>query len=190
MLTAINYQDQKTLIKLARQSIEYGLNHPQDRLLIAVEKYSAPLQEHKACFVTLEKFKQLRGCIGALIARQPLVLEVIESAFAAAFLDKRFPKVTPNELADLKIFISILTKPEQIKFTSEEDLITKLRPNIDGLILKSGNATGTFLPSVWEQLPEPKEFLNNLKIKAGLATDYWSNKIQIARYETMVITDE
>lgn len=184
MLNRISIPDQKILLNLARESIKYGLEHQQNKLQISLEQYSKTLTENKACFVTIEKNNQLRGCIGTLVARNPLVQETIYSAFSAAFLDPRFPKVTTTEFPDLKIYISVLTNPEPIKFDSEQDLLSKLQPNIDGLILKKGSLSGTFLPSVWEQLPKPQEFLQNLKLKAGLPVDYWSNKIEIFRYQT------
>ncbi len=184
MLNNINPEDQKILIELARQSINYGFSHPKNSLPINVKQYSKTLQQTLACFVTLEKNNQLRGCIGTLTARSPLVQEVVDSAFSAAFLDHRFTKVIPAELPLLKIHISVLTTPKPMQFTSEQDLLNQLRPNIDGLILKVGNNTGTFLPSVWEQLPTPQQFLQHLKNKAGLPMDYWSNKVEMYRYET------
>ena len=190
MLKNINSQDQKILIELARQAINYGFSHSQNTLPIILEQYSKTLQQQLACFVTLQKNHQLRGCIGTLTARSPLVQEVVTSAFSAAFLDQRFTKVIPAELPNLKIDISVLTTPKPMKFTSEQDLLTQLQPGIDGLILRVGNNTGTFLPSVWEQLPEPKQFLQHLKNKAGLPMDYWSNKIEISRYETEMFGED
>jgi AmmeMemoRadiSam system protein A len=175
--------EQQILLNLARGSINYGLLH-KDRIKVELEKYPPHLTKLASCFVTLQKNQQLRGCIGTLIPRSPLVQEVVDSAWSAAFLDHRFPKVTKEEEPYLKIDISILTTPLAIYFNSEQDLLSQLRPGIDGLIFRSGGSSGTFLPSVWEQLPNPKDFLNHLKNKAGLHQDYWSNQIEIFRYET------
>lgn len=190
MLKQINDQDRKTLIKLAKESINYALLNNLAKLGISIKQYSAELQQTKACFVTLEKHKQLRGCIGTLTARSPLVQEVVDSAYSAAFLDHRFPKVTLAEIPDLNIHISVLTKPEAITFTSEKDLLSQIKPNIDGLILRVGNLTGTFLPSVWEQIPNPQEFLQHLKNKAGLATNYWSDQVEVFRYATEMFGED
>ena len=118
MLKNISLSDQKILIGLAKRSIDYGFSNPQGRLPINLNSYSEPLRQKKACFVTLEKNKQLRGCIGTLMARSPLAQEVVDSAFSTAFLDQRFFKVTPNEFPELTIHISVLTTPEIINFTS------------------------------------------------------------------------
>lgn len=184
MLNNTNKQDRQTLINLAKESINYALLHNLDKIKINVKQYSTELQKIKACFVTLEKHNQLRGCIGTLTARSPLVQEVVDSAYAAAFLDHRFTKVTLPEAHDLIVHISILTNPEPMHFTSEEDLLSQIKPNIDGLILKVGNLTGTFLPSVWEQISTPQAFLQHLKNKAGLAANYWSDKVEVFRYYT------
>lgn len=179
----VSRKEQQILLNLAKQSIEYGLKN-NAKLKIDLQQYPKSLQEPRACFVTLNKHKQLRGCIGALIARSPLVVEVVDSAYAAAFLDHRFSKVTADEFKDLEFHISILTAPQLMQFSSEEDLIFKLRPGKDGLILKAEGRSGTFLPSVWEQLPDPSDFLQHLKNKAGLPSNYWSKQVEVLRYET------
>ena len=184
-----NLEEQKILLQLARESINYGVLH-QTMLKISLEQYPEHLRENLACFVTLEKNKELRGCIGTLVARSPLVQEVVTSAFSAAFLDRRFLPVTQQEIPALQIHISILTPAVRMSFTSEADLLTKLQPGIDGLILKVGNSSGTFLPSVWEQIPERQAFLQHLKNKAGLPMDYWSNQVEIFRYETEMFGED
>lgn len=184
----ISLDSKKNLLKLARDVINYGVE--QHKILkINFTKYPQELLFHKACFVTLNKNQQLRGCIGTLVARSPLVQEVVDSSFAAAFKDPRFPKVVLEELSSLKIYISVLTTPHKIKFTSEQDLLAQLQPNIDGLILKAPGFVGTFLPSVWEQLPNPVDFLKNLKLKAGLPINYWSDQVEILRYETEIFEE-
>jgi AmmeMemoRadiSam system protein A len=126
----------------------------------------------------------LRGCIGHLEATLPLVEDVAENAFSAAFRDPRFPALRDTEYAALELHISVLTPAEPLDCNSESDLLRQMRPYQDGLILAEGLRRGTFLPSVWEQLPEPREFLRHLKRKAGLPDDYWSPSLQIYRYET------
>ena len=178
--------ERKTLLNLAKQSIEYGLQH-QKIMTVKTNDYPESLQEERACFVTLTINNQLRGCIGSLEAHQPLVQDVIYNAYHAAFSDPRFQPMSEEDLVTLSIHISILTKPEAIHFTSEEDLLNQIQPDIDGLILSEGGLRGTFLPSVWEQLPHKKEFLNHLKLKAGLPENYWSDTIKIERYHTDII---
>lgn len=171
------------LLALARRSIQSGLD-PGGRLNIRIEDYPEKLHEKRACFVTLNKRGALRGCIGHLEAVQPLVMDVVENAHAAAFRDPRFPPLQSSELDALDIHISVLTPASPLPFTSEKDLVDRLRPGIDGLILQSGSRRGTFLPSVWESLPEPREFLRHLKLKAGMTADYWSDDIRMYRYTT------
>ncbi|MGR9043799.1 MAG: AmmeMemoRadiSam system protein A [Gammaproteobacteria bacterium] len=173
----------KLLLDLARVSIEHGLKTGTP-FKPDLTQYPAELQEKRATFVTLERNHQLRGCIGMLEAIRPLVEDVAENAFSAAFKDRRFTPVTSDELADLEVHISILSSAEPIIFDSEQNLIDQLRPGEDGLILEEGHWRGTFLPSVWESLPEPRQFLKHLKQKAGLAPDYWSDTLKVSRYGT------
>jgi AmmeMemoRadiSam system protein A len=184
--TSLNEAQQQQLLTVAKNSIEYGLTTGKP-LTVKLADFSAELTVQRATFVTLQKHGQLRGCIGMLNAVRPLVEDVAENAFAAAFRDPRFPQLTVSELNELDIHISILTPSEPINFNSEQDLLSQLQPHIDGLILQEGHARGTFLPSVWEQLPEPKQFLRHLKQKAGLPPDYWSDTIKIYRYHTEMI---
>ncbi len=142
------------------------------------------LRESGACFVTLKREGELRGCIGSLSAERSLVEDVAENAYAAAFSDPRFYPLQSAELRRLEMSISIIGKAEPMHFSSEHDLIAQLRPDIDGLILEEGYRRGTFLPSVWEQLPDPVDFVRHLKLKAGLPVNYWSETIRISRYTT------
>ncbi|MCF7970772.1 MAG: AmmeMemoRadiSam system protein A [Methylococcaceae bacterium] len=179
---------QQQLLQTAKDSIAYGLKHGRS-LPINSEDYAPELQEIRASFVTLEIQHQLRGCIGMLEAVRPLIVDIAENAFAAAFRDYRFPPVTAAEYAQLEIHLSILTKPELMSFYSEEDLLRQLRPKVDGLILQEGSQRGTFLPSVWESLPEPHDFLHHLKQKAGFNPSYWSDSIKVFRYECDIISE-
>ena len=135
-----------------------------------------------ACFVTLHRGGELRGCIGTIQAHRPLVEDVQKNARAAAFDDPRFPSLEAAELTGLSLEVSLLSDPEPMDFRSEEDLIRQMRPGVDGLILEHGYHRGTFLPAVWRSLPEAELFLRHLKTKAGLPEDFWSPEIVVHRY--------
>lgn len=177
---------QQLLLALAKNSIQHGLTTGKP-LKVNLADFPAELTEHRATFVTLQKHGQLRGCIGMLTAVRPLVEDIAENAFLAAFQDPRFPPLSVHELAELDIHLSLLTPAEPMVFSSEADLICQIQPFTDGLILQEGGRRGTFLPSVWEQLPEPQQFLRHLKQKAGLPPDYWSATVQVFRYQTEMI---
>lgn len=179
----LSSDEQATCLAVAHKAIEYGLANGE-KININTADYSQNLQKHAASFVTLHKSGMLRGCIGALDAYQPLINDIAEHAFAAAFQDPRFPALDSHEYELLKIDISILGPADKIQFDSEDDLLQQIRPNVDGLILEFGYNRGTFLPSVWEQLPDKKEFLNHLKVKAGLPINWWDNTVKVSRYET------
>jgi len=182
--TKLNNDDKQILLDVAKNSIKHGLKN-QCPLPVELNKYSPLLTESGASFVTLNLNHQLRGCIGTLEAFQPLVTDVSKHAYAAAFKDPRFSPLTEDEFKDLEIHISVLTKSTAIEFTDEEDLLRKVRPGVDGLILQEGPHRATFLPSVWEQLSAPEDFLNHLKVKAGLSEHYWSKDIDVSRYQTI-----
>lgn len=175
--------DKSTLLRLARESITYGMMYGT-ALPVAEKDYSEILQKHAASFVTLHSHGQLRGCIGSLSGHQALVSDVVQNAFNAAFRDPRFTPLQRDELANVHIHIEVLNPAEPLSFNSEQELINMLRPGIDGLILRDGRLTGTFLPSVWTSLPEPNVFLQQLKRKAGLPAAYWSDRIMVERYTT------
>jgi len=182
--TSLNDDDKKNLRQVAQDSIHYGLQH-QRPLPISLSDYNERLTTPGASFVTLNLNHQLRGCIGTLEACQPLVKDVADHAFAAAFQDPRFPPLTADEEQHLELHISVLSKPVAIEFSNEADLLTKIEPGIDGLILEDNSHKGTFLPSVWEQLATPREFLSHLKLKAGLRQDDWNDDIRVYRYHTI-----
>ena len=175
------------LIQQASSSIQYGLKHGYEGK-IDHQQFPEPLQQIRSCFVTLEINGKLRGCIGTLEATRPLIADVYHNAYAVAFSDPRFPSLQEKEFPLIEIHISILGTPEPMSFESEKDLITQIRPNIDGLILEAEGHRGTFLPSVWESLPDTGSFLTHLKMKAGLPGNYWSEHIRICRYTTEMIT--
>jgi len=179
--------DRTELLKVARDTIKSGT--VGKKYNINVTNYTPALQEFRASFVTLKIDGQLKGCIGSLQAHRPLVLDVCENAYAAAFDDSRFEPVNPDDLEALSIQISVLSSPEEMQFANEQELLSQLRPGEDGLILEVDRHRATFLPSVWESLPEPREFLGHLKVKAGLDRFFWSDDLRVQRYRTESFSD-
>lgn len=169
------------LLKAVSASIRRGLEKgaPPE---VDLASYPAPLQEHRATFVTLKKKDQLRGCIGAIIAHRPFINDVVANAYAAAFKDHRFPPLQKDELPDIRFSISLLGKPEPMTFSGEADFLNQLRPNIDGLIIEDQGKRSVFLPQVWEDLPDKAEFVRHLKHKAGLPVDVWSSTMKAWRF--------
>ncbi|MEE8635961.1 MAG: AmmeMemoRadiSam system protein A [Acidiferrobacterales bacterium] len=174
--------DRQALLQLAETSIKTGLGG--DRLRIDPAEYSPSLQQPGASFVTIKVRHELRGCIGTLECERVLAIDVVQNAYAAAFRDPRFSPLTAPEFEHLHVHVSVLGRPESIEFASERDLIQQLRPGVDGVILQEGSYRATFLPAVWESLPDPNEFMQQLKCKAGLSADHWSDKITVQRYTT------
>lgn len=167
------------LLTLARNAIasRFGLpTQPVDN------SHTPELEAPGATFVTLTQQGQLRGCIGSLEAWRPLRQDVQENALAAAFRDPRFEPLDANELSITQVEVSLLTPPEPMAFISEADALAQLRPDIDGVIFSVGSRRSTFLPQVWEQLPNPALFMAHLKQKAGLPADYWGPGVQLERY--------
>ena len=141
------------------------------------------LAQKGAAFVTLNKDKNLRGCIGSITAHQPLIDDIIHNAQSAAFSDPRFNPLRPEEIDDtLTLEVSVLSEPVKIEYHSYEDLKSKIVPHKDGLILKYGHYQGTFLPQVWEQLPTTEQFLEHLSYKAGANPTIYSHHPDIYRY--------
>ncbi len=173
--------ERQALLRVVTDSIAHGLRAGEP-LQPNVNAYPPPLREARATFVTLHLHGRLRGCIGTLQAQRPLVADVAYNAFAAAFRDPRFPPVTLGEHVLLESHISVLSSAQPMQFTDEADLRRQIRPGIDGLILADRGRRGTFLPSVWEQLPDVATFLTHLKRKAGLPEDYWSSTLTVERY--------
>jgi len=165
-------QDKEFLLRLARQTLTAVVNKkaPPE---VKPDSLAKILAEPGACFVTLTKRGALRGCIGHLVAREPLYRSVMDNAESAALQDYRFPPVQPDEVDKLEIEISVLTQPKPLSFSSPEDLLNKLVPHRDGVILQMGNAGATYLPQVWEQLPDKVAFLDSLARKAGCEPAAW-----------------
>ena len=171
------------LLEVARRSVASRRTPDVDP-----NDYPEPLRAIQSTFVTLRLDGELRGCIGSLQADLPLVADVARSAFKAAFEDPRFSPVTAQERQRLEIQISVLSRAEPMSFASEADLVARLRPGIDGLVLGEEDLRATFLPDVWESLPDPSDFVARLKRKAGLAADYWSPHMRASRYTTRSIS--
>jgi AmmeMemoRadiSam system protein A len=141
------------------------------------------LQERAATFVTLKMHGKLRGCIGTLEAHRSLIEDVRANAVAAAFHDSRFDPLSAGDYAHIQIEVSVLSIPEAMHAHSEAIACSRLRPGIDGVVIKFGAHKATFLPQVWDQLPEPKDFMAHLKVKAGLAADFWHPEILLYKYQ-------
>ncbi|HHI93536.1 MAG TPA: AmmeMemoRadiSam system protein A [Gammaproteobacteria bacterium] len=177
-------EEEKILLRqVAKNAVEYKLQYGTP-LNVDTTRYPRPLRERGASFVTLKKHGELRGCIGSLEARRPLVEDVAHNAHAAAFTDPRFPPVSLPELPELEFHLSVLTPATPMQFESEKDLLEQIRPGTDGLVLEDGPYRSTFLPAVWESLPDAPQFLQHLKLKAGLPKDHWSDTLKISRYTT------
>ena len=175
MTDQLTLEEKQILLRLARQALELGVRGEKLPPL-DLDSLSPQLCAEGASFVTLTVRGNLRGCIGALEAYQPLVEDVREHAIAAALSDYRFPPVQVFELEGISIEVSRLTAPVPLDYGSPEDLVAKLRPGVDGLILRDGNRRATFLPQVWEKLPGADDFLGNLCLKMGAAPDLWRRK--------------
>ncbi len=166
------HEERKFLLDLARKTVAQVVTSgsmPQ----IDAAGLSSRLTEHKACFVTLKKNGELRGCIGHIFPRESLYRAVMDNARSAAVRDPRFPPVQPGELSKIEIEVSVLTVPQPLDFESPDDLVENLRPNLDGVVLTIGQRQATFLPQVWEQLPDKETFLAHLSDKAGLPPFAW-----------------
>lgn len=171
----LTLDEQKTLLRLAREAMEHGVKReklpPLDGSVLTPH-----LREEGASFVTLTVRGQLRGCIGALEPYQSLAEDVREHAVAAALEDPRFPKVSERELNGIQIEVSRLTRPVPLDYKDAADLLSQLRPHVDGVILRDGFRRATFLPQVWEKIPDAAEFLGNLCYKMGVNPDLWRTK--------------
>ena len=175
------------LLDIARRSIQHGLK-ANEPLKVKAAELPAELQPIRATFVTLEIEGRLRGCIGTLEAHLPLAEDVAIHAYEAAFHDPRFPPLSAGELSGLDIHISILSPPLPIPCKSESELVGQLKPGEDGLILQEGPHRATFLPSVWDDLKDPQDFVTHLKMKGGWGLHYWSDDMRAFRYRSEYIS--
>lgn len=173
----MNIEQGKVLLPIARAAISRVLDVPHSA------DESAPwLAGHGACFVTLTQHGELRGCIGTLQAHRPLLEDVKANAVAAALHDPRFPSLRAVELDYTAVEISLLSPATSMTFGSEADALAQMNPGIDGIIFQYGHYRSTFLPQVWEQLPQPREFMAHLKHKAGLPATFWDDEVKLSRY--------
>ncbi len=186
----LSEEEGKYLLGVARKTIKNKLfksKEPQ----IDWKNIPEIFQKRLGTFVTINIEGNLRGCIGHIIPREPLIEGIKENAINAAFKDPRFPSLTKEEFDRIEIEISILTPPEELSYTDAKDLLKKLRPGIDGLIIKKGPYEATFLPQVWEQLPKKEEFLSHLCLKAGFSADSWkTEKLQVSTYQVQAFEEE
>ena len=180
---ALDLDARRRLLDIAAGSIRHGIEHGKP-CGISLDELPPALGERRATFVTLESDRRLRGCIGSLEATRPLARDVAHNAHASAFADPRFPPVEANEIEGLQIKISVLSPSVPMQVSSEADLVARLRPGIDGLVIEDDEKRATFLPSVWEKIPEPARFVRALTEKAGWPAGHWSETVKAWRYTT------
>jgi uncharacterized protein len=177
-------QEQDILLGISRRTLEYvaaGGARPQ----VDLEALPPGLREERACFVSFHIDGELRGCTGTLAARRPLADEVSVTTVQTAFNDPRFPPVTASETPQIQIDISVLTPCSTVSYNSPEDLLRLLRPGVDGVTLSLGSYRSTFLPQVWEHVPDPVEFLTMLSRKMGLPGDAWRHpRMKVEIYQS------
>lgn len=183
-LDEFSESERKELKRIALSALNAAV---LDNKPFSLEGVSSQLMFPGACFITLLKNNQLRGCIGTLDAYRSLAEDVAYNSYNAALRDPRFPPVEPSELNDLALSISILTKPSEMAVDSEAQLLKAIRPGVDGVILQDGPHRATYLPSVWEQLPDAADFIRELKCKAGLPQDHWSDSMKCFKYQSVCI---
>ncbi len=190
----LNEKQGRVLVQLARQTIMEKLGAKPDPVAADSVREALDddqLQVRRGTFVTLKMDNQLRGCIGTLSATESITDSIKNNAVNAAFNDFRFSPLTGKELDRVEVEISILTEPQPLEYVDGDDLIALLRPNVDGVILRKGAASATFLPQVWEQLPRPEDFLSHLCQKAGLASTAWQDDaLQVSTYQVQYFEEE
>lgn len=184
----------ETLVRLARFTLATQLGSSQDPHegeTLAVALQSPCFQESRGTFVCLKIDAQLRGCIGNLAGDGPIAEGVRRNAVNAAFQDPRFVPLSAQELDRIRIEVSVLTPPQPLEFRDGADLMARLRPQVDGVILRQGLASATFLPQVWEQLPQPESFLAHLCQKAGLPAEAWQDpSLEVLTYQVQAFSEE
>ena len=189
-LTILNEDEKKFLLTLARNTLDEYLQYG-DMPKISEKELTHIMEIEYGCFVTLNLNGKLRGCIGYLQPIKPLYKAVMENAVNAATNDPRFRSVKPEELKDIKIEISVLSGLTPLDFDSPEELLSNLVPKRDGVILKIGRSSATFLPQVWESLPNKSDFLSQLSVKGGNMPDAWQGKgVEVFTYFADVFQEE
>ena len=180
---SLSPEERVFLLNLARASIEH-VAEGKDAPKVDTDAVPQSLRRPGASFVTLAKKGSLRGCVGSLEARRPLALDVQQNGLGAAFRDPRFPPVRPEEVHDLHIEISVLSEPRRLAYDGAQDLLAKLRPGVDGVVIEQEWHRATFLPQVWEKLPEKDQFMERLCLKAGLPADaYRRGDLDVLTYQ-------
>jgi len=178
------------LLSVARKTIEQRLSSQNEQTQSDAD-LSSKFLEQRGTFVTLTTGGALRGCIGHIIPQESLIEGIRVNAINAAFQDPRFPPLTGEEWEKVKVEISILTEPKPLAYTDAQDLLQKLRPEIDGVIIRKGYHQSTFLPQVWDQLPQKEEFLSQLCRKAGLGSDAWKQgDLEVSTYQVQAFEEE
>ena len=178
---ALDHESRRHLLGIAARSIRHGLEHGK-ACTVDLDRLPPALHDRRASFVTLEAGGRLRGCIGSLEVNRPLAADVAHNAHGAAFADPRFPPVKEGEVDGLRIKISVLSPAAPMQAESQADLVARLRPGVDGLIIRDGDRRATFLPSVWQGIPEPERFVRALAKKAGWPAGHWSDTVRAWRY--------
>ncbi|MDE2118866.1 MAG: AmmeMemoRadiSam system protein A [Betaproteobacteria bacterium] len=173
----VSTEQGKILLPIARAAIARALNVPY-----TADEAAPWLAEQGACFVTLTQYGELRGCIGSLQAHRPLLHDVKSNAVSAALRDPRFAPLSAAELDTTEVEISLLSPVQAMDFCNEADALAQLRPHVDGVLLEYRNYRSTYLPQVWEHFEQPQQFLNSLKLKAGLPQNFWAADVKLARY--------
>ncbi len=179
----LTQKDKNVLKNAARKALMHSIEHSEE-LPVSLSEFPATLHDYQNTFVTLNYNGKVIGCMGNLAANQPLIKDVVHNTFSASYYDPRFPDPRTIDPETIEIHISLLSPNEEIQFGSEQELLSAIRPGKDGLLICEGQRSGTFLPAVWDSIPEPELFLKELKRKAGLPSDYWSDTIKVYRYTT------
>jgi len=174
----------RVLLPIARAAISRALN-----VAHAADESAAWLVEHGACFVTLSQYGELRGCIGSLQAHRSLLADIKSNAVSAALHDPRFMPLTAAELDITTVEISLLSTTQAMEVRDEADALFQLRPGLDGVVFEYRHYRSTFLPQVWEQLPQPHQFMKHLKRKAGLPDDFWADNVKLSRYSVIKLSE-
>lgn len=175
------------VLDFCKQCIIAGLEKKQITLKPQIPEV---FKELGAVFVTLQKNGRLRGCIGSIVAHQPMIIDLAQHSYDAAFNDRRFTPLQKEELSEISVSVSILSSPVKMNFDGEKDLLSKIEEFKDGIIIKDKNYQAVYLPSVWEQIPNKEDFLRSLKVKAGLSPDYFSDTFEAFKFSTVYIQDK
>lgn len=182
-MNTLTLAEQHQLKDIAAAAIEFGLQYDRPPKP-DISHLPHALRETGACFVSIYKKGELRGCVGTVMAHRPLAEDANHNGFSAAFNDPRFAPLKAAEWAHCQLHLAVLDEPQPIFVKDQQDLLDKLTPGVDGVILSSGNKRATFLPQVWQQLPDKQEFISHLKQKAGLGFDEWPVNLKIQLYQT------